>query len=90
MEAILENCRKENTECRHITQGTLQVVKKHYALSGESKMDYLDILQKINDLLFAFLGDNRITIDFQVYINEKRFINDKVDVKNLIDGEFVQ
>lgn len=53
-------------------------------------MNYLDILQKINDLLFAFLGDNRITIDFQVYINEKRFINDKVDVKNLIDGEFVQ
>ena len=90
MEAILENCRKENTEFRHIMQGTLQVVKKHCALSGESKMDYLDILQKINDLLFAFLGDNRITIDFQVYINEKRFINDKVDVKNLIDGEFVQ
>ena len=53
-------------------------------------MDYLDILQKINDLLYVILKDNRITIDLQVYINEKRFISNKVDATNLIDGEFVQ
>lgn len=53
-------------------------------------MDYLDILQKINNFLYLISKDNRITIDLQVYINGKRFIKNKVDKTNLIDEEFVQ
>lgn len=53
-------------------------------------MDYLDILQKINNFLYLISKDNEITIDLQVYINGKRFIKNKVDATNLIDEEFVQ
>lgn len=57
-------------------------------------MSYLDILQKINDFLYQVLGDNKIVINLQVYINGKRFELDEVDVKEIIteatDGKFVQ
>lgn len=57
-------------------------------------MSYLDTLQKINDFLYQVLGDNKIVINLQVYINGKRFELDEVDVKEIIteatDGKFVQ
>lgn len=57
-------------------------------------MSYLDTLQTINDFLYQILGDNKIVINLQVYINGKRFELNEVDVKEIIteatDGKFVQ
>lgn len=52
-------------------------------------MDYLDLLQKVNDLFFKIIGDNSIVINLQVFINGKRHELDLPDENNLID-EYVQ
>ena len=52
-------------------------------------MDYLDLLQKINDLIFKIMRDNSITINLQVFINERRHELDLPDENELID-EYVQ
>lgn len=52
-------------------------------------MDYLDILQRINNLLFKILDDKSIVINFQVWINSQRHELDLPDKKELID-EYVQ
>ena len=51
--------------------------------------DYLDLLQKISNLIFKMLGDNTIAIDLQVYINTQRHELDLPDENELID-EYVQ
>ena len=57
-------------------------------------MSYLDTLQTINNFLYQILGDNKIVINLQVYINGKRFELNEVDIKEIIteatDGKFVQ
>lgn len=45
---------------------------------------YLKLLQKINDILYAFMGASNIVIDFQIYINKKRHKNDKIDKKEVL------
>lgn len=52
-------------------------------------MDYLDLLQKINNLIFKIMRDNSITINLQVFINERRHELDLPDENELID-EYVQ
>ena len=52
-------------------------------------MDYLDFLQKVNDLFFKLIGDNSITINLQVFINGKRHELDLPDEKELIE-DYVQ
>ena len=52
-------------------------------------MDYLDVLQKVNDLFFRIIGDNSIVINLQVFINGKRHKLDLPDENELID-EYVQ
>lgn len=52
-------------------------------------MDYLDFLQKVNDLFFKIMGDKSIVINLQVFINGKRHELDLPDENNLID-EYVQ
>lgn len=52
-------------------------------------MDYLDLLQKINNLIFKIMRDNSITINLQVFINGKRHELDLPDENELID-EYVQ
>lgn len=57
-------------------------------------MNYLDILQKINNTLYNIFGDKKFVIDFQVYINQKRFKLNEIDATEIIieddDGKFVQ
>lgn len=57
-------------------------------------MDYLDILQSLNNILYSIFGDRKFVINFQVHINEKRFELDKIDVNEIIaeddDGKYVQ
>ncbi len=57
-------------------------------------MNYLDILQKINNILYNIFGDKKFVINFQVYINQKRFKLNKTDATEIIieddDGKFVQ
>lgn len=52
-------------------------------------MDYLDVLQKVNDLFFKIMEDNSITINLQVFINRRRHELDLHDEKELID-DYVQ
>ena len=40
---------------------------------------YLDLLQKINNVLYKILGASSIVINMQIYINKKRHANDEVD-----------
>ena len=47
-------------------------------------MEYLDLLQKMNDILYTIFGDKGFVIDIQVFINGKRFENDKVDKKEVV------
>lgn len=53
-------------------------------------MDYLDLLQKINNKLFELFGLKDFIIDFQVYINTQRHIKDKTDITEIINEGFVQ
>ena len=57
-------------------------------------MNYLDILQDINNILYSIFGDKKFVINFQVYINQKRFKLNKTDATEIIieddDGKFVQ
>lgn len=52
-------------------------------------MNYLDFLQKVNDLFFKIIGENSITINLQVFINGRRHMLDLPDENELID-EYVQ
>ena len=52
-------------------------------------MDYLDLLQKINNLIFKIMRDNSITINLQVFINGKRHELDLPDENELIN-DYVQ
>lgn len=52
-------------------------------------LDYLDLLQKINNLIFKIMRDNSITIKLQVFINGRRHMLDLPDENELID-EYVQ
>ena len=52
-------------------------------------IDYLDLLQKINNLIFKIMRDNSITINLQVFINGRRHMLDLPDENELID-EYVQ
>ena len=52
-------------------------------------MDYLDLLQKINDLLYRLLGDSNFVIRIQVYINRERHELDLHDENELIE-DYVQ
>ena len=57
-------------------------------------MDYLDLLQKINDILYRICGLTDKTLELQVYINTKRNEMDIPDKREIIEkdniGEFVQ
>ena len=57
-------------------------------------MDYLDVFQLINNLLYSAFGLNEITLEIQVYINANRNkfnITDKTEIiLNDEDGGFVQ
>lgn len=57
-------------------------------------MDYLDLLQKINDILYKICGLTDKTLELQVYINIKRNEMDIPDKREIIEkdnsGEFVQ
>lgn len=52
-------------------------------------LNYLELLQKINNLIFKILGDNSITLDLQVYINGKRHELDLPDKNELIE-DYIQ
>lgn len=52
-------------------------------------IDYLDLFQKINNLIFKILGENSISIYLQVYINGKRHELDLPDDNELIE-DYVQ
>ena len=52
-------------------------------------MDYLDLLQKVNDLFYRLLGDSDIVIRIQVYINKERHELDLHDENELIE-DYVQ
>ena len=55
---------------------------------------YLDLLQKINDILYKTFGASDMVINFQTYINKKRYEQNKLDENEIItydDGKpFVQ
>lgn len=58
-------------------------------------MDFLDLLQKINNMLYNVLGLNDLTLELQVYINtqrNKRDIHDPTEVVYVDENnkEFVQ
>lgn len=52
-------------------------------------MSYLDVLQKIVNVLYKLLGDNGLVIDIQIFINSKRHELNLPDSNELID-EYVQ
>ena len=52
-------------------------------------IDYLDLLQKINNLIFKIIGENSITINLQVFINGRRHMLDLPDENELIE-DYVQ
>lgn len=56
--------------------------------------NYINVLQKINNLLYSVFGDKDFVINFQVFINTKRHKNDETDISEIIasDGnmEYVQ
>lgn len=45
---------------------------------------YLDLLQKINNVLYKILGASSIVINIQIYINKKRHANDEVDKNEIL------
>ena len=45
---------------------------------------YLDLLQKINNVLYKILGTSSIVINMQIYINKKRHASDKVDKNEIL------
>jgi len=47
-------------------------------------MRRLDILQKINNILYYLFGDADIVINLQVYINKKRYQTNTVDSSEVI------
>ena len=47
-------------------------------------MKRLDILQKINNILYYLFGDADIVINLQVYINKKRYQTNTVDSSEVI------
>lgn len=49
-------------------------------------MNYLDLLQKINNFLYKIFGANGLVVDLQVKINTKRAEKDISDPNDLIDG----
>ncbi len=53
-------------------------------------MNYLDILQSFNDVLYKLFGLIDTVLEFQIYINTKRSENDEHDPKQEIyfDGKF--
>lgn len=53
-------------------------------------LDYLDLLQKFNNLLYGLLGDRDIVIGIQVYINNERHELDLHDKNELIKDDYVQ
>lgn len=53
-------------------------------------LDYLDLLQRINNLLYWLLGDHDIVIGLQVYINNERHELDLHDRNELIEDDYVQ
>lgn len=57
-------------------------------------MNYLDILQTINNILYEIFSDKDFVIDIQIYINKKRFERNEPDPNSVIlydDGKpFVQ
>lgn len=52
-------------------------------------IDYLDFLQKVNDLFFKITGENSITINLQVFINGRRHMLNIPDENELIE-DYVQ
>ena len=51
-------------------------------------MNYLDLLQKINNILYGVMGDKcPMAIKIQVYINGKRFEKDLVDETEIITND---
>lgn len=53
-------------------------------------MNYLDIAQKISNLLYKIFGSKGFVIDYQVKINEKRYKKNIIDKKELNDNGFIQ
>ena len=57
-------------------------------------MDCLDILQKINNVMYSLFGFNDCVLEVQVYINSKRAQKNKRDKKEVVYidkyGEYVQ
>lgn len=55
---------------------------------------YINILQKINNLLYKIFKDTGFVIDLQVYINKKRFEKNEPDPNSIIyyddDKPFIQ
>lgn len=45
---------------------------------------YLNLIQKINDILYKILGASNIVIEMQIFINKKRCDKDKVDKNEIL------
>ena len=58
-------------------------------------MSFLDLLQKVNNLLYDYIGLNTVTLELQVFINSRRSKKDIVDENEIVftddEGfEFIQ
>lgn len=57
-------------------------------------MDYLDLLQQTNNIIYRLFGLTDYTLELQVYINMKRNETDTCDYTEIISsddkGEYVQ
>ncbi len=49
--------------------------------------NYINFLQKINNLLYSVFGDADFVINFQVFINTKRHENDETDISEIIASD---
>lgn len=49
--------------------------------------NYLNFLQKINNLLYSVFGDKDFVINFQVFINTKRHEKDETDISEIITSD---
>ena len=49
--------------------------------------NYINFLQKINNLLYSVFGDKDFVINFQVFINTKRHENDETDISEIIASD---
>ena len=49
--------------------------------------NYINFLQKINNLLYSVFGDKDFVINFQVFINTKRHENDETDMSEIIASD---